>query len=83
MHDSSVTRSPQLFAASGSPDSGSTPLLVGIEEVARLLNVSSRTVWTLTVSGSLPHLRIGRRVLYPVDAVRRWTAERTQGGGTT
>lgn len=56
------------------------PLLIGAADAARLLGVSARTVWTLTKVDGLPHFRIGRRMLYPVDALRRWTAERTRGG---
>jgi excisionase family DNA binding protein len=80
MHRSSATRSPQVESLFTKPSSGSEPLLVGADEAARLLNVCSRTLWTLTNSGSLPHLRIGRRVLYPVDGLRRWIADRTSGG---
>jgi excisionase family DNA binding protein len=62
------------------PDSPETPtpLLLSALEAARLLNVSPRTVWSLTEAGSLPHVRIGRRVLYPVDALRRWTQAQTR-----
>jgi len=83
MYSSSATRSQSFDVASNSAaNSGEMPILVGIDEAARMLGVSSRTVWTLTDSDSLPHLRIGRRVLYPVDALRRWTAERTRGGAS-
>ncbi|MBS0196262.1 MAG: helix-turn-helix domain-containing protein [Planctomycetes bacterium] len=83
MYSSSATRSqPFDVALNPAANSGEVPILVGIDEAARMLGVSSRTVWTLTDSDSLPHLRIGRRVLYPVDALRRWTAERTRGGAS-
>lgn len=84
MHRSSVTRSsPPDLPTTAPLAEAAEPLLVGIDDVARLLNVSSRTVWSLTNSGSLPHLRIGRRVLYPVDGLRRWAADRTSGGAST
>jgi excisionase family DNA binding protein len=83
MHSSSATRSAQSDSLPSDALNGSAPLLVGIDDVARLLNVSARTVWSLTESGSLPHLRIGRRVLYPVDGLRRWAAERTRGGASS
>jgi excisionase family DNA binding protein len=79
MH-SSATRPPESDSLFTKPSTGSEPLLVGVEEAARLLNVCSRTLWTLTQSGNLPHLRIGRRVLYPVEGLRRWIADRTSGG---
>ncbi|MFN0012135.1 MAG: helix-turn-helix domain-containing protein [Phycisphaerales bacterium] len=66
------------------PDHGSIgpaqPLLLDIAEAARLLSLSDRTVWTLTDSGELPHVRIGRRVLYPLDRLRAWVAARIRGG---
>lgn len=37
--------------------------LVTIEEAARLLRVSSVTVWRMVKSGALPALRIGRKTL--------------------
>jgi len=77
MHPSSATRS-HSFAASLPSPNPSEPLLIGVEEVARLLNVSPRTVWTLTATGELPHLRIGRRVLYSSEGVRSWTQSRLQ-----
>lgn len=40
------------------------PLAVNTREAARLLGVSDRTVFTLTQSGELRHVRIGKRVLY-------------------
>ncbi len=83
MYSSSATRSQPFDATlNAAANSGEVPILVGIDEAARMLGVSSRTVWTLTDSDSLPHVRIGRRVLYPVDALRRWTAERTRGGAS-
>lgn len=75
MHPSSATRSHSIHASAPSPNP-SEPLLIGVEEVARLLNVSPRTVWTLTATGELPHLRIGRRVLYSREGVRSWTQSR-------
>jgi excisionase family DNA binding protein len=65
-------------AQATTPPQGGQPLLVGVADVARLLNVSARTVWSLTDTGQLPHLRIGRRVLYPLESVRAWTIARTQ-----
>lgn len=87
MHRSSATR-PDLPDSSTHPDHSRespahAPILVGIDDAARLLGVSSRTVWTMTNAGELPHLRIGRRVLYPLADLHRWVAERTSGGAST
>lgn len=54
--------------------------LLSAQEVSKLLGISSRTLWTHTSRGSIPHLRIGRRVLYPADAVASWIEANTSGG---
>ena len=53
------------------------PLLLDVRAAARLLGVSPRTLFTLTRQG-LPHVRIGRRVFYPLDKLREWVARKTQ-----
>jgi excisionase family DNA binding protein len=53
-------------------------LLVDAREAARLLGISTRTLWTLTDRGELPAVRIGSRVLYRVEALRQY-AERMEG----
>ncbi|MDR2762006.1 MAG: helix-turn-helix domain-containing protein [Planctomycetaceae bacterium] len=52
-------------------------LLVKADELAIMLGVSVKTVWNLEKRGELPHVNIGRRVLFPVDEMRRWISERT------
>ena len=54
-------------------------LLLNAPEAARRLSISTRKLWSLTASGDLPHVRIGRRVLYRpssldkyLDVIERW-----------
>lgn len=47
-------------------------LEVGRAEAAEMLGISERLLWTWTNAGSIPHVRIGARALYPVDELRRW-----------
>ena len=63
------------------PDRLLTTLLVDTREAARLLNISTRTLWTLTARGELPSVRIGRRVLYRVETLREFT-QRQEGTGS-
>lgn len=56
------------------------PMLVGMADAAKMLGISTRTLWTLTNSGEIPHARIGRRVLLNVAALREWVDARTKGG---
>jgi excisionase family DNA binding protein len=50
--------------------------LLTAEEAARWLNISPRTLWGLTASGELPHLRIGRLVRYDVADLKAWIQAR-------
>ena len=44
-------------------------------EAAKALAVSERTLWESTQRGDVPHVRRGKTILYPVDALRRWQEE--------
>ena len=50
------------------------------KEVAKALGIGIRLLWEMTNRNEIPHFRLGRRVLYSVAALERWTAERTKGG---
>ena len=58
--------------------------LLNVEQTAKLLNVSPRTVWSLVKAGRLPVVRIGTsergRVLIPRKALERWIEKQTIGG---
>ena len=47
-------------------------------EAAQALGISPRFLWTLTNQGDVPHLRLGRTVVYPVDALRKWLDQRVK-----
>ncbi len=59
------------------------PLAVGRREAAKALGISERTLWSLTTDATsgIPHFRIGKRVLYPIDELRAWTSARAQRRG--
>jgi len=53
-------------------------------EAAKALGISERLLWEWTRNGTVPHVKVGRTVLYPVDALRDWLgcqAEQVKGGG--
>lgn len=56
-----------------------TKLLLSVPETAKALGVCERTISTLTANQEIPHVRIGRRVLYPVADLQRWIDERKCG----
>ena len=51
------------------------PLAVRAPEAARLLGISERALWTLTRSGEVPHVKVGRATIYAVDHLRTWLAD--------
>lgn len=53
-------------------------LLMTPAQLARAWEISSRKLWSLTASGEIPHIRIGRCVRYPVDDLQRWIDEQKQ-----
>lgn len=52
-------------------------LAVNRREAARLLGVSERLLWTWTNAGEIPHVRLGTRVLYPIEQLRAWLRRHT------
>lgn len=61
------------------PRSNSTdvePLLIPVRTVAKILGISTRSVWRLHSSGKiLPPVRIGGAVRWRSDELKRWVAE--------
>ena len=55
-------------------------LAVRPREAAYVTSLSPRKLWAMTASGEIPHLRVGRCVLYPLDQLEQWIAEQTKGG---
>ena len=50
-----------------------TPLLaLRTREAAKALGISERLLWEWTDKGVVPHVRLGKAVLYPVDSLREW-----------
>ena len=48
------------------------PLLLSPQQASRALAISERTLFTLTKSGNVPHIRIGKLVRYSVDGLKRY-----------
>jgi len=49
-----------------------TPLALRPREAARALGVCGKTLWSWTKAGIVPHVRIGKAILYPVDLLQEW-----------
>ena len=57
-------------------DSGSAPLLVTVEEAARLLGCGRSFAYNLVLSGQLPTVKLGRLRRVPVGELNRYIADR-------
>lgn len=51
--------------------------LLRVRDVAQRLDVSTTTVYALVAEG-LPHLRVGRSIRVPDDALSLWVERHTQ-----
>lgn len=50
------------------------------KEATKALGIGPRLLWSMTNRGEIPHVRLGRAVVYPVDELRRWLSERAAKG---
>lgn len=71
-----VTRYNAQPAATGTPMT--EPLALRAPEAARMIGISTRSLWTLTNRGDVPHVRFGRTVVYPIEQLRDWLSERAK-----
>ena len=55
-------------------------LAFSIAETARTLGVSSRTIHDYVKNGSIPHFRMGARLLIPADELKAFIERRTRTG---
>jgi excisionase family DNA binding protein len=46
---------------------------------AKALGISERALWEYTKQGLIPHVRVGRTVLYPLGVLRSWLKRETAG----
>ena len=54
--------------------------LLRAAEAARVLAISPRKLWSLTASGDIPHVRIGRVVRYSRLDLEAWIKSHTKRG---
>lgn len=55
------------------------PITVTVPEAARLLGVSKPTVYSMIRGEGLPHIKLNRRTVIPVDKLRKWVNDRAGG----
>ena len=57
------------------------PLLISAAQAAKTLGISPRNLWTQTQSGTIPSIKLGRRVMYSPSSLQNWVARNTFVGG--
>lgn len=69
--------------SSDDPTNDVAPIRLGLrpKEAAAALGISARKLWEITAdrTSGIPHIRLGKVVVYPVDGLREWLAERVTG----
>ena len=55
-------------------------LLLTPKEASNTLGISLRKLWSMTASGEIAHIKLGRCVRYPVCDLQRWIDDRKKGG---
>jgi len=56
-----------------------TPCLaMRTREAAKALGISERLLWEWTNRGIIPHIRLGKAILYPVDSLRDWLKQQAE-----
>ena len=67
-------------APGSAPAVASTALALRPREAAKALGISERMLWSLTAPrGTIPAVRIGTCVLYPVTGLQAWLDRQAQG----
>jgi len=57
-------------------------LLLTSQQVAKILAICPRTLWGMTKTDKIPHIRLGRCVRYPANDLQRWIDGQKKGGQT-
>ena len=66
---------PTIAPKKETPEKQVERLAVNAQEAADMLGISPRLVFQLTKDGAIPFRRLGTRVVYPVDGLRRFVNE--------
>jgi excisionase family DNA binding protein len=57
-------------------------LTLTAQEVADILNISIDTVYKLTRQNEIPHVTIGRRVLFRRESIEQWLKDNEESSRT-
>jgi excisionase family DNA binding protein len=54
---------------------------LSVKELTAILKISKPTLYRMTSQKLIPHSKIGQRVVFDPDAIRKWVAEKTVPAG--
>ena len=55
-------------------------MLLTVRQAAEALQISERKLWSMTASGEIPRVRIGRSVRYDPTDLQAWIERQKTGG---
>jgi len=53
-------------------DPNNVPVVLRVEDVGRILGINRAAAYELVKSEGFPSIRIGRRILVPLDSLNEW-----------
>jgi len=65
------------------PEPETPCLAMRAREAAKALGISERLLWEWTDRGLVPHIRLGKAILYPVDSLRDWLKQQAKTAGSS
>lgn len=57
------------------------PLLLRVEDAAKLLQIGRNKVYELAAAGEIPSLHVGRQLRIPTEGLREWIRRQAAGAG--
>ena len=72
-----------MTAETSTAKAGDVPkLALRPKEAAKAIGLGERKLWEITAdkTSGIPHARFGKAIVYPIDELRRWLAERARDG---
>jgi hypothetical protein len=69
------------MTTNNAPPQAPPPLALRPRDAAAALGISERKLWEVTAdrTSGIPHVKLGKAVLYPVDELRRWLSDKAGG----
>lgn len=70
------------FTKSSGTDAPADPRRLALrpKEAAAAIGIGTSLLWTMTRRGEVPHIKLGKAILYPVAALEGWLMERANEG---